>query len=134
MQSTPVAALEREADLPPFSIRRRQLAAAAVQGHLRGPPDDPLLPLLTEPRPRLRLRHDRGWVETGMSFSAEAGLANLSIEPILVVPEAAPWEDVPSRVSIRTTLCRPTKKSDPPEVRLAAAQDTLDRLPPADIG
>lgn len=99
---------------------------------MRGPPDDPLASLIAAPRPRLRLRHDRGWLDMGKAFSAEAGLAGLPAEPMLVVPETAPWEEVPSGISIRTTLCRPTRKTDPPEVRLAAARETLERLPPAD--
>ena len=46
LRSTPAEALEREAVLMPFAVRRRQLAAAAVQRHLRDLPGDPLHPLL----------------------------------------------------------------------------------------
>ena len=38
-----------------------------------------------------------------------------------------------STISLKSTLHRPTKKTDPPETRLAAAQETLKRLPPADV-
>ena len=70
-----MAALEREADLMPFAIRHRQLAAAAaaVQRHLRNLPGDPLQPLLQAARPKLRLYRDRGWAETGLEVCAGAG-------------------------------------------------------------
>ena len=133
LKSTPAAALEREADQLPFSVRRRQLAAVAVQRHLRDIPGDPLQPLLTATRPALRLHQDRGWADTGLSVSAQAGLGNLPKEVQLVIPGSAPWEPVPATISLKSTLHRPTKKTDPPETRLAAAQETLRRLPPADV-
>ena len=133
LRSTPAAALEREADQLPFAVRRRQLAAVAVQRHLRDVPEDPLQPLLTEARPPLRLHQDRGWADTGLRVSAEAGLEGLLREPTTVVPETAPWETPPTGVTFGATLCRPTSRSDPPETRLAAAQDTLRNLPPAEV-
>ena len=132
LKSTPTAALEREADQLPFSVRRRQLAAVAVQRHRRDIPGDPLQPLLTTTRPTLRLHQDRGWADTGLAVSAQAGLENLPKEAQLVVPESAPWEPVPATITMKSTLYKPTKKTDPPETRLAAAQETLRRLPPAD--
>ena len=48
------------------AVRRRQLAAAAVQTHLRVLPGDPLQPLLQAARPRQRPHRDRGWAETGL--------------------------------------------------------------------
>ena len=79
------------------------------------------------------MHQDRGWADTGLRVSAEAGLANLPREPLLVVPESAPWEKASTEITMKPTLCRPTKKTDPPETRLAAAQETLRRLPPADV-
>ena len=74
LRSTPAAALEREAVLMPFAVRRRQLVAAAVQRHLRDLPGDPLQPLLQAGRSRRRLPRDRGWAETGLEVCAGAGL------------------------------------------------------------
>ena len=133
LRSTPAAALEREADQLPFALRRRQLAAVAVERHLRDVPEDPLQSLLTEVRPPLRLYQDRGWADTGLRVSAEAGLEGLPREPMTVVPETAPWETPPTRISFGSTLCRPTSRSDAPETSLAAAQDTLRNLPPAEV-
>lgn len=133
LRSTPAAALEREADLMPFHIRRQKLAAIAVQRHLRDLPGDHLQSVLTSERPRLRLHQDRGWADTGLAVSAQAGLADLPVEPLLVVPLAAPWESHPQRVDIRPTLLTATSREDPPETRLAAAEATLDQLPTADV-
>ena len=132
LRSTPAAALEREADLMPFAVRRRQLAAAAVQRHLRDLPGDPLQPLLQAARPRQRLHRDRGWAETGLGVCAAAGLEGLPREPTLVVPRAPPWETAGAGVRIHTTTIRPTKRTDPPDKRLEAVQETLAELPPAD--
>ena len=120
LRSTPAAALEREADQLPFAVRRRQLAAVAVQRHLRDVPEDPLQPLLTEARPPLWLHQDRGWADTGLRVSAEAGLEDLLREPVTVVPETAPWETPPTGVTFGSTLCRPTSRSAPPPPRRPA--------------
>ena len=125
LRSTPAPALEREADLMPFVVRRRQLAAAAVQRHLRELPGDPLQPVLEAARPKRRLRHDRGWADTGLEFSADAGLDELPCEPVLVVPQAPPWEVSPDAVTIQTSTTRPTKRADPPDKRLEAVRETL---------
>ena len=132
LRSTPAAALEREADLMPFAVRRKQLAAAAAERHLRDLPGDPLQPLLQEARPRRRLHRDRGWADAGLEVSAEAGLGGLLREPTLVVPSAPPWESAAEGVSIYTTTTRPTKRTDPPDKRLEAVRETLAELPPAD--
>ena len=105
----------------------------AVQRHTRGLPGDPLQQLLEAPRPRLRLHQDRGWADAGLSFSAEAGLADLPREGTLVVPSAPPWENVGDSISFGLTTTIPTKRSDPPEERLRAVEDTLAGLPPADF-
>ena len=47
LKATPTGALEREADQMPFAVRRRQLAAVAVQRHVRDLPGDPLQEVLT---------------------------------------------------------------------------------------
>ena len=106
LKSTPAAALEREADLMPFAVHRRQLAAAAVQRHLRDLPGDPLQPLLQAARPKRRLHRDRGWAETG--------LEGLPREPTLVVLRAPPWVGAAEGVRVHTTTIRSTKRTDPP--------------------
>ena len=116
----------------PFTVRRRQLAAAAVQRHLRDLPGDPLQPLLEAPRPRCRLHQDRGWAETSLKVCADAGLEDLPREPVLVVPRAPPWDNSADGVTIQTSTVRPTKRSDPPDKRLEAVQETLEAFPPAD--
>jgi len=62
----------------PLAVGRRQLAAVAVERHMRDLPGDLLQPLLLETlRPMLRLHRDRGWADTGLTAFAEAGLMNL---------------------------------------------------------
>ena len=132
LRSTPAPALEREAEVMPFAIRRRQLTAAATQRHLRDLPGDPLQPVLAAARPRQRLHRDRGWADTGLSASSDAGLGDLPREPVLVVPRTPPWGSAAGGVTIRSAVVRPTKRTDPPDKRLEAAQETLAGLPPAD--
>ena len=133
LRSTPSQALEREAGVMPFSIRRRQLAAMAVEKHTRDLPGDPLQALLEAPRPRMRLARDRGWADDGLRAGADAGLANLPKESLMVVPKSAPWDVHPAEIIISPTLCRPCSRTDPPDFRLAATRDTLETLPPADV-
>ncbi|XP_043220534.1 uncharacterized protein LOC122380949 [Amphibalanus amphitrite] len=80
VRSIPVDALAREADLLPFSARRRQLAAVAMERHSRDLPDDPVQRiLLPENRPRQRLRYDRGWRRTAAEETI-AGLPNPDVQ------------------------------------------------------
>ena len=50
-----------------------------------------------------------------------------------MVPTAPPWESTVEGVRFGTTTVRPTKRTDPPDKRLEAVQETLAQLPPADI-
>ena len=52
--------------------------------------------------------------------------------PTLVVPSAPPWESKVEGVRFMTSTTRPTKRTDPPDKRLEAGQETLAELPPAD--
>ena len=132
--ATPVGELDREAGLEPFSVRRRMLAAVAVEKHSRGLPGDPVQKLLLpDNRPRRRLRHDRGWVKTGLETTTAAGLADLPREPLLITASAPPWEPDPENVRVHTRLARAVRRDAPAEARRKAAEDTLRQLPPADI-
>ena len=87
-------------------------------------------------RPRRQLRRDRGWAATGLQVGAEAGLSGLPREPALVVPRPPPpppWEGSPEGVTFGVDTARPTRRTDPPDRRLAAAEETLAQLPPADV-
>ena len=134
LRSTPSGALAREADIEPFSVRRKLYAAVAAEKHSRDLPGDPVQEMLRpERRPRGRLCHDRGWAELARSTVAEAGLEGLPREPLLITPSAPPWEPPPENVHIHPVLIRAATRSDSAEVRRAAAEDTLALLPPADI-
>ena len=101
VRSTPAAALEREADLQPFHIRKRLLAAIAVEKHSRDLPDDPIQRVLApDARSRKRLKRDRGWADKGIDTCTEAGLQNYPREPRLVFPSNALWQPKPELVSI----------------------------------
>ena len=112
LRSTLSPALEREADVMPFAIRRRQLMAVATQRHPRDLPGDPLQPVLVAARPRQRLLHDRGWAETGLRASAVAGLGDLPRESVLLVPRTPPWES--RRRRHHRKRCRETDEQDGP--------------------
>ena len=43
-----------------------------------------------------------------------------------------PWKSAAEGVSIYTSTIRPTKRTDPPDRKLEAVQETLAELPPAD--
>ncbi|KAF0294597.1 Retrovirus-related Pol polyprotein from type-1 retrotransposable element R1 4 [Amphibalanus amphitrite] len=135
VRSTPVDALAREADLLPFSARRRQLAAVAMERHSRDLPGDPVQRiLLPENRPRQRLRYDRGWARTGQEISKDAGLDDLPREPFLVVASTPPWESPPPpTVLFHTGLERPLPQNAPAEQRRTAAEETLAGLPNPDV-
>ena len=51
----------------------------------------------------------------------------------VVVPGLAPRDPVPANISLKSTLHRPTKKTDPPETRLVAAQETRKKTTPTDV-
>ena len=140
LRSTPVKDLTREANLLPFEFRRLEVTAKAAYRHLSHIPEDPLqeplqskLDAYMQPgiRSRQRLKRDRGWMKSAITTLAECGLADVEREGIQVVSSTPPWE-TPPNISISTNLCRPVSTKDPPEVRLAAAEDTLNQLPPAD--
>ena len=134
LKSTPVGALTREADLLPFNIRRRLLAATAVEKHMRDIPNDPVQRMLQPgSRPRGRLKHDRGWARTGLETGAAAGLSDLPREPLLITASTAPWEPATPNVHIHTGLVRTALKTAPPEERRRAAEETLSQLPAADV-
>ncbi|KAF0311929.1 RNA-directed DNA polymerase from mobile element jockey [Amphibalanus amphitrite] len=135
VRSTPVDALAREADLLPFSARRRQLAAVAMERHSRDLPGDPVQRiLLPENRPRQRLRYDRGWARTGQEISKDAGLDDFPREPFLVVASTPPWESPPPpTVLFHTGLVRPLPQNAPAEQRRTAAEETLAGLPNPDV-
>ncbi|KAF0307743.1 ATP-dependent RNA helicase DDX51 [Amphibalanus amphitrite] len=135
VRSTPVDALAREADLLPFSARRRQLAAVAMERHSRDLPGDPVQRiLLPENRPRQRLRYDRGWARTGQEISKDAGLDDFPREPFLVVASTPPWESPPPpTVFFHTGLVRPLPQNAPAEQRRTAAEETLAGLPNPDV-
>ena len=133
LKSTPVGPLTREAGLEPFEVRRKLLAAIALEKHSRGLPGDPVERLLRGDRPTKRLDQDRGWAETGLKACAAAGLNGLPRERLQIVASTPPWEPAPDNVTIRTHLVRAVPRDGPPEERRAAAEETLNQLPEADI-
>ena len=105
-----------------------------MEKHLRDLPGDPVQRLLQpENRPTYRLKHDRGWAKTGLEVTAAAGLHDLPREPLLITPSTAPWENTPENIHIHTSLVRAVPRTGPPEERRRAAEETLERLPAADI-
>jgi ribonuclease HI len=136
LRSTPTVALTREADLVPFQHRRNKMAAMAVQRHSREIPGDRLQGIIQPGnRPRARLKKDprRGWADAGIEESRRAGLLDLPVEPALVVPSKAPWEARATGITFCTALASAATRTEPSDVRLAAARETLRLLPPADI-
>ena len=133
VMATPVGELDREAGLEPFGVRRRMMAAIAVEKHSRGLPGDPVQELLLpENRPRQRLRYDQGWARTGQDTVAAAGLADLPRGPLMITASAPPWEPDSGNVKIHTKLARAVRRDAPADARRKAAEDTLQQLPPAD--
>ena len=92
-----------------------------------------MIPYNRSYRRHLRLDRDAGWADTGLRVSVEAGLVDLPTEPVLVVLNATPWEASCPGVTFGSALCRPSKRRDPPEERLAAAQATLEGVPTPDV-
>ena len=134
LKSTPVGVLTREAELLPFSTRRRLLAATAVEKHTMHIAIDPVQRLLQPgSQPRDRLKHDMGWAKAELETSAAASLSDLPRQLLFITASTAPWEPAPPNVHIHKGLVRTVLKTAPPEERRRAAEDTLSQLPPADV-
>ena len=135
VKRTPTGALTREADLLPFTARRKLLAATAVEKHTRDLPGNPVQRLLrpgNRPHKRLK-RRNMGWAKMGLETIEAAGLGGLPREPLLNVASTPPWEAAPENVRIHTRLDRNVPRTGPPEERRRAAEETLSRLPRPDV-
>jgi ribonuclease HI len=139
LRSTPVVALECEAELEPFAHRGRELAAKAAGRHLCGPPGDLLKPRLLELKAerrrgplRGRLKRSRMWMDRAVDELASCGLADVPFEPRLVTGVVPPWE-WSANVSVHWDLVEPVRRADGAARRKEVAERTLAGLPAPDV-
>jgi ribonuclease HI len=130
--STPVGALEREANLMPLRLRGAQLAGCAYVRAVTKPVDEPLHRLIADRQNvQRRLKVQRSWLPRGAEFVSDVGLKirNVRSRPgILALP---PWERWPD-LDVRPELAhRPADIT--PESRRVAAERTLADLLPVDV-
>ena len=125
--STPVNALEREANLMPLRLRGQQLAGYAYLRARSKPDDNPLHRLITDcDQRRKRLKVERSWLPRGSKMVLQA---RLRCRPsTMALP---PWEPWPN-LDIRPDLAYPPADRTPASKR-EAAERTLADLPQADV-
>ena len=152
-----------EADLPPLSVRAKELAAGEHERLTRLPRTDPARNLLDQtPTPRLRYRAHEAWKRarstaeeaglpapdppdedavlshkpclrrTGQWVRDAAGLRDLPKEPLALFQGEPPWQHHEEAVRFVLDLPRPTRRTDPPDKRKAAALEALALFPDRD--
>ena len=157
--------LTAEADLPPLSVRAKELAGREYGRLTRLPPDDPARQLLElSPPPRLQYRAHLNWKRkkqeaeaagepvppppdedaaglqhrpcfrrVGRWVSEEAGLGGVPAAPLALYQGEPPWQQRDITVRFGLTLPQPTRRTDPPEQRKAAALEALALHPDPDL-
>ena len=129
--STPVSALEREAQLMPLRLRGQQLAACALIRAATRPDDDPLR-LLIAARQHVskRLKVERSWLPLTMADVSERGLRLRDVRGRDGILPTPPWQPWPC-FDVRTELAFEPIDDSQAALR-EAAERTLAGLPCAD--
>ena len=130
--STPVDALEREANLMPLRLRGQQLAGYAYLRAAGKPDDDPMRRLIAD-RVQLtgRLKVERSWLPRGIEMISRAKLLSGKVRCRPATLAFPPWERWPD-LDIRPDLAYHPVDSTPTSKR-EAAERTLAELPQANI-
>ena len=130
--STPVGALEREANLMPLRLRGGQLAGCAYVRAATKPVDEPLHRLITDRQHvQRRLKVERSWLPRGAEFVSNVGLKIRNVRSRPSTLALPPWERWPD-LDVRPELAHQPADTTP-ESRRDAAERTLADLRPADV-
>ena len=130
--STPVGALEREANLMPLRLRGQQLAGYAFMRASTKPDEEPLHQLIADRRHiKRRLKVERSWLPRGIEIVSEAKIQPRDVRRRTGTLPLPPWRTWPN-LDIRTNLAHQPDDATP-ESKREAAELTLAELPPADV-
>ena len=132
-RSTPSKALEREARLMPMRWRSDYLASVSLEKALRRKPGDALREVATANVRRGKLTVEREWRRPAERVLSAAGLDNVRRDSALIIPDVQPWRGSDDRIDFRDGLATAVKRTDPIQVKQAAAMETISKLSAPDI-
>jgi len=113
-----------------MKVRGQILAGKPMEKALRLKPTSHLYKTATNSSNR-KLDSIKDWRTSANSAILKSKLSNLPREPLFIVPNSAPWEQLPD-VTINTNLVNDTLRSDATHIRKEAATRTLYTLPEAE--
>jgi ribonuclease HI len=129
-KTTPLDGLRIEAGVAPYADRAKELVATAYEKSLRLPFDNPRRRVAeTEIKSRLQ---QGNWRDKASRIVAKTELHGRAREEFVATADEPPWRRE-EHATFNENLDRCVRKSDPPDVKRAAAEETITRLQGAAI-
>jgi len=128
VRSTPCDVVLRESRLLPICLLSDTLAAMALEKLLRFPKHYASYEIAYRQHPN----KGSSWRNNAMVVTKACELLTSCREPLTMCSEVPPWYEN-DKVEFRTELVTVTSRKDAAKVRLKAALQTLEALPPADV-
>jgi len=122
-RTTPKDSLLLEANLQPFEIRSKEIAARSMETSLRLPKDSPRR-ALAEMEPVAQRLKRGSWKKTSGEIIAACGLKDKKREEFVHVSCLPPWETI-DNITYNSQLNSPISKKDPVALQKAVTLSTI---------